>query len=145
MTTLRGRYLTLAAIGLGGAALMAALPAVAAPGVCRDPWITQAVREVTGRAPNGEGEGGDCTYTQYGGGHWSSYQQLKGFVQQRLGAPSLSYNRSSGITAATFRSLPKRTYNGVPQALYNGQWLKIGPAGLITNDGGTIMTNAGGN
>lgn len=42
------------------------------PGVCRDPWVTDAVKEVTKRPPKGYGEIGECDMYLYGNGHWSS-------------------------------------------------------------------------
>jgi hypothetical protein len=39
------------------------------------------VREVTGRAPRGSGETGECRITLYGGGQWSNYDDLKRKVQ----------------------------------------------------------------
>jgi hypothetical protein len=84
----------LAACAAAVAAALVATFAVSAPamaGQCRDPWITQAIHEVTGRWPNGDYESGECTYTQYGGGHWNSYAELKGYVQQRLGGGSVNH------------------------------------------------------
>jgi hypothetical protein len=128
-------------------------PAMA--GNCRDPWITQAIREVTGREPNGANETGECTYTQYGGGSWNSYAQLKGYVQARLGRssglPPPSILSAPGIMpSSTFLSLPRRTINGQPYVLYNGQWAKIVAQGggnyrIISNDGGSIVAQGGGN
>ncbi len=45
-------------------------------GVCTDAWVTKAVTMVTGRAPNGTANVGDCTITRYGGGSWTSYADL---------------------------------------------------------------------
>ncbi len=106
-------------IALAGIAL-ASTPAFA--GSCRDPWVTQAITEVTHRQPNGSYESGECTYTQYGGGHWNSYAELKGYVQQRLGgAPQLA---------------PGSRYNpgGPSSGSYYGRG---GTNGLITHDGAT--------
>lgn len=61
-----------------------AAPAAAQSGPCRDPWINQAIREVTRaqgreRAPNGRYESGECNIHLYGAS-WSSYNELKGYV-----------------------------------------------------------------
>lgn len=55
-------------------------------GKCRDPWVTQAIGEVTGRTPFGDGEEGECRYTLYGGGHWSDYPDLLRKVKQAFGS-----------------------------------------------------------
>ena len=113
-----------AAFTLAGMALTST-PAFA--GSCRDPWITQAIQEVTRRQPNGSYESGECTYTQYGGGHWNSYAELKGYVQQRLGgAPQL---------APGARYYP----GGGSSGSYYG-----GGAGVISRDGAGLITNDGG-
>ncbi|MES2392064.1 MAG: RICIN domain-containing protein [Acidobacteriota bacterium] len=54
-------------------------------GICRDPWVTQAVTEVRGRRPQGYGDTGECNYRSYGGGSWSSYPDLKLKVQTAFG------------------------------------------------------------
>lgn len=140
-------YLLAAALAAG----MTLTAGAASAGQCRDPWVTQAITEVTGRAPTGNYESGDCTYTQYNGGHWNSYAQLKGAVAGRLGGgSSLAFNGSGAMSQSTFNSLPKQTYNGQRFALYNGKWMKIVASGagnwnLISNDGASIVTNASGN
>lgn len=62
---------------------------VAAPnGICRDPWVTQAIKEVTGRSPNGTGDTGECNYMLYGHGQWNSYDDLKAKVRAALNQAS---------------------------------------------------------
>ena len=105
--------------------LLAAAPALA--GQCRDPWITQAVHEVTGRWPNGDYESGECTYTQYGGGHWNSYAQLKGYVQARL-SPPLFYTPSADLrlSSSQVRSLPTTSVAGVGTVyVISGKYYKL--------------------
>ncbi len=48
---------------------------------CRDPWVSQAVKEVTGREALGAGELGECNIQLYGA-RWGSYAELKGYVEQ---------------------------------------------------------------
>lgn len=55
-----------------------------APGVCRDPWVTRAVNEVTGRTPKGYGELGECNMYLYGKGSWQNYPDLLTKVRTRL-------------------------------------------------------------
>ena len=76
-------------LGLTALALCVAsaapLPASAQPNTaatpCRDPWVSQAVREVAGREPYGSGEIGECNIQLYGA-RWGSYDELKGYVRQ---------------------------------------------------------------
>lgn len=143
------RSALLAAVCLGAVAALAGSPAAA--GQCRDPWITQAVHEVTGRWPNGDYESGECTYTQYGGGHWNSYAQLKGYVQQRLGGGGYSFNGGGGAqTGVALSSLPSTTQNGQRYVSYQGRWWRVTPLGngaykIISNDGASIVTNTSAN
>lgn len=136
---------TFAGLALGAALIALAEPAAA--GQCRDPWITQAIREVTGRWPSGDYESGECTYTQYGGGHWNSYAQLKGYVQQRLGS---RYSFGGGPATVALSSLPSTMSNGQRYVAYQGRWWRVQPLGngayrLISNDGGSIVTNTSAN
>lgn len=50
-------------------------------GQCNDAWVTSAVKEVTGHAPNGSGNSGDCNIYNYGNGSWNSYDDLKNKVK----------------------------------------------------------------
>ena len=49
---------------------------------CRDPWINNAYKDVAGRSPVGEYEGGECNIRLYNNGSWSSYDELKGHVRE---------------------------------------------------------------
>jgi hypothetical protein len=51
---------------------------------CGDPWVTQAVQEVTGVTPVGN----VCNIYLYGHGSWRSYDELKGDVRTTLGVCS---------------------------------------------------------
>ncbi len=82
------------ASGVAIAATIALAPAPAAA-QCRDPWVTQAVRQVMGRAPVGSGETGECNIRNYGGGSWSSYDDLVGKVRAAFGR---SIAAPSGLT-----------------------------------------------
>ncbi|MES2978887.1 MAG: hypothetical protein V4731_10725 [Pseudomonadota bacterium] len=66
-------------IGLGLLALLGVGAANA--GTCSDAWVTKAIQEVTGRAPSGSGNSGDCNIQNYGRGQWSSYADLVGKVR----------------------------------------------------------------
>jgi hypothetical protein len=70
----------------GAAPPPAAAPAPAANGACHDPWITQAVGLVAGRAPSGSGVTGECAPANYTGS-WSSYADLVIKVGNHLNWP----------------------------------------------------------
>lgn len=82
------KYPILAAAALT-AGLLASAPAAAQSSAptppCRDPWVSQAIKEVKGRTALGLGEGGECNIQLYGG-RWGSYGELKGYVQQAFAA-----------------------------------------------------------
>lgn len=50
--------------------------------LCSDPWIGEIYAEASMgySRPNGSGAWGDCNPQNYGGGHWSSYDDLKNKV-----------------------------------------------------------------
>ena len=64
---LRTFYLVGALVCLGG---------ISAQAQCKDAWVTQAVNEVKGSPIVAS----DCTVTNYGGGHWTTYADLKAKV-----------------------------------------------------------------
>lgn len=53
-------------------------------GVCRDPWVTGAVSQVMNRSHQGKGELGECDMYRYGGGSWSSYEDLVEKVRSKF-------------------------------------------------------------
>lgn len=68
-------------IGLG----LLAIAGAASAGTCKDPWVTRAIQEVKGRAPQGSGSSGECDIYRYGGGRWSSYEDLRAKVKTAFG------------------------------------------------------------
>ena len=57
---------------------------VALAPVCGDAWVARAIREVTRRAPNGSGNGGECYIGNYNNGSWNNYDELRSYVRARL-------------------------------------------------------------
>jgi hypothetical protein len=124
-------------------------------GQCRDPWVTQAVKDVTGHWPNGDYESGECRYTNYGGGQWSSYGDLVNKVRAVLG-PKIDLSiqpgsfpiRSIGLQALSrFQSAQSGGYTWY---WVQDRWFKLVATGggnyqLISNDGASIVTNQGAN
>lgn len=60
-------------------------------GYCRDPWINKAFAEVTGRAPSGSGDSGECNPGLYGKGQWSSYEDLQNKITVRMTNKGVAY------------------------------------------------------
>jgi hypothetical protein len=146
------------AVSVGALSLSMFLATPANAGQCRDPWITAAIREVTGREPNGSAETGECTYTQYGGGRWGSYQELVGYVRAKLGSTTRipseflggNFARPSQPTPVNMaqirvnRNAVAGWRNGNTEFLYNGKWYKLvgnDGASLIGNDSGGLISN----
>jgi len=122
-------FITLAALAL-------ASPARAESGVCRDPWVTQAIQQVTGRSPDGSADLGECNYRLYGGGQWNSYPDLLNkvrvaFAARQQQSPAAAYKgvcRDAWVTQA-IREVAGRNPNGTADLgecnykLYGGgQW-----------------------
>lgn len=112
--------------------IVAALAAVAAGAFaapafaqCRDPWVSQAVREVQGRPANGTGELGECNIKLYGNGVWSSYPDLLSKVRAR-------YPRMGG-TGAVNQPRP-----GFAPGVNGGKLIGQDGGSLIGNDAGSF-------
>jgi hypothetical protein len=111
----------------------AATPAFA--GECRDPWVTQAIREVTKRDPVGAGETGECRYTRYGGGQWSSYPDLVAKVRAAFGQSSAGRPAITGINS-----------NLLQNQRANGSGIvAVGAGNIVSPGGGNIVAVGAGN
>lgn len=133
-----------------------AAPAAAA-GQCRDPWVTKAVQQVTGRAANGSGESGECNIRRYGGGQWSSYDDLVGKVRIAFGgapppiniAPQRSDFQNLVASAPRINALPSKWVNGKQVYEYQGRWYQTsqvisqGGGNIVSHDSGTLITSDG--
>lgn len=67
------KFVALAAVAI---TVVAASPG-SAEAQCADAWVTRAIQEVKGRAPQGSGNSGECNIDRYGAGSWTDYQDLK--------------------------------------------------------------------
>jgi len=95
------------------AALALCVSNSAIAGQCGDPWVNQAVQQVTGHAPNGSGGYGDCNIQNYGGGHWSSYQDLVNKVRAHFGgATAASGNCQDAWVTSAIKQVTGRAPNG---------------------------------
>lgn len=132
----------------------AALFSTASPalsGECRDPWVTQAIREITGRAPNGSYESGECRYTNYGGGQWSSYADLRVKVQAVLGS-RYSVAPAGVMYVRSLSDFQSAVSGGTRWYWISNKWYRIvstggGSADVISNDGSSLrlVASGGGN
>jgi hypothetical protein len=90
--------------GALGVALIYAAPAAAqvpSGGTCRDPWVTRAVTEVLGRPPEGTRDEGECNYRLYGGGRWTTYDDLLSKVRAAYEAPAAQTESGGQATQTT--------------------------------------------
>ncbi len=136
----RSMKLALALGATAGSTILFSAPAAAQ---CADPWVTQAVQEVTGRTPRGSGQTGECNIKNYNAGSWSSYSDLKTYVQrllgQRLVLPTAGIAGRAQVRIDRNQATQIRTVNGQQQFQHNGRWYN-----LIGNDGSTLVGQDGG-
>jgi hypothetical protein len=118
-------------------------PAAAPQGQCRDPWVAQAVREVTGRAPNGTGDSGECNFRNYGGGQWSSYPDLVAKVRTHFASAPIGGDAPANAPASASARVGQvgYQYSGVTEYCFGA----VGPkcdgapnAGVTRNADGTV-------
>jgi hypothetical protein len=114
-------------------------------GNCRDPWVTKAVTQVTGRAPNGAGEDGECSIKRYGGGKWTSYEDLVGKVRTAFGKSSLTSAAKSPPSAALGQPLkqPGTVPPGSLVGNHGGRVIGEHGAGIVANNGSRIISDNG--
>ncbi|HEX7889241.1 MAG TPA: hypothetical protein VF522_07790 [Ramlibacter sp.] len=119
-------------IGLG----LLAIAGAANAGACKDPWVTRAIQEVKGRAPQGSGSSGECDIHRYGGGRWSSYPDLVGKVKTAFGMN----------IAGSARPGPAGNglVNGRP-VMSGGNVIAPGGANVVSPGGGNVVAPGGAN
>jgi hypothetical protein len=111
---------------------------VRAAGVCKDPWITQAFKEVKGSGPAGWGLTNECTIKLYNNGSWSSYNQLRDAVR--------AYHNSIRVTPILFVPVYKpgvnttTDKNAVAVIAIEGLAARL-QARLVGNDGASLIGN----
>ncbi len=128
-----------------GLFLLATLGITTASAQCRDPWINQAYRELTGRAPAGQGEAGVCNIKLYNNGTWGPYSDLKGYVQQYLASGiKAGYSMLDGGKSA----MAIRTPDGLVAISIldkSGNLVASGGGNLVASGGGNLVASGGGN
>lgn len=108
----------------------------ASAGNCKDPWVTQAVKEVLKRSPNGSGNTGECDIQRYGNGHWSSYNDLVSKVRAANGFGIAQGSVRPGGAAAA----PVGTFNR-----NGGQVVSAGGANVVSAGGANVVSAGGAN
>ncbi|MBP9866110.1 MAG: hypothetical protein KBC91_06885 [Candidatus Omnitrophica bacterium] len=119
---------------LGLLALSAAQTAQA--GQCRDPWVTQAIQQVTGRAPTGNHESGDCNIYNFNNGKWGSYPELVGYVQNYVRANSRIPAASALANSTNRPSLAGGNRLNNPSAIVAGGGGNFNNRNNLIGDGG---------
>ena len=122
-----------------------AQPMVRSAGNCRDPWVTQAIRQVTGHSPTGSGDSGDCSVYRYGNGHWSSYADLVNKV--RSGYPGATASAVNGTARPGYQARPMIPNSSLANrragivSTAGGNVIGNNRSGLISQDGGGLRGN----
>lgn len=102
-------------------------------GVCADPWVTQAVTQVMGRAPQGNGYLGECDIYRYGRGSWSSYNDLVAKVEVAFGLKKLS--------AAEIEQAYQSAFGRAPAADETRYWLSVPASDARVRSVDTLVAN----
>ena len=115
-------------------------------GVCRDPLLTSTITQVWRRAPRGFGESQDCNMYLYGGGSWSSQQDLTNKIQANKNDFATA-NLDFSIGGLVRPSSPSKVIQPLPIAVtVSGTNIVAAGAGNIVAAGaGNIILNGGGN
>lgn len=131
-------------LGLMAFAVLA-VAQIAQAGTCRDPWVTQAITEVAGRAPNASGESGECSIYNFNGGQWSDYTQLKRAVRGYF-ISHPTYTQTAPAAVPYNPSAVNTAYNQSQIAGNANRASLIGDGGgtLIGHDGATLIGDGGG-
>ena len=126
-------------------ALAGVLAASAVQAQCRDAWLTEAIRSVHNRVPNGAGEAGECNIKLYNNGSWASKNELIGHVRA---VNSALYKER--VNFGVFK-LPNNTFQtGLVNAsnrivASGGGNISAQQANIVASGGGNIVASGGGN
>ena len=101
------------------------------PGHCLDTFVTNAVTQVTGRAPVDSWRNGACNTSNYHNGQWGSYNELVGYVQ--------AYFNSRSSYGLVNPSGTGSLLNGV-----RGPGI-VGANGIVSTNGNSLVAQGGGN
>ena len=122
-------------------------------GVCRDSYVTSAVRQVKTQmgirnsgiadtyAPQGFGERGECNMYLYGGGSWSSMDDLKSKVTKVFSnwrSTGMGFDINGNFVRAGTTPFPTTRIMVIPKDLLN----QAIAAGVIAGGAGNIVARA---
>jgi hypothetical protein len=131
---------------------------VRAAGVCKDPWITLAFKEVANRTPAGWSATDECNAQLYNSGSYNSYTQLRNAVRVYVNSlkltpihfvavvrPGLSMTTSPNalVVVAAEGSIARLQAKIVSAA--GGSLVGGDGASVLTQGGGNLLTQGGGN
>ncbi|WP_394796276.1 hypothetical protein [Armatimonas sp.] len=86
---------------------------------CRDPLINQVYNDDIRRAPNGLGDIGECNALNYGGGQWSTYEDLRKKVRLYGATVPPSSCRDQALTEALIELASPPSRPGTVSATLN--------------------------
>lgn len=113
-------------------------------GSCRDPWVTQAITEVTGRQPNGNYESGECNIYNFNGGSWNNYTELKRYVRGYFARNTYPTAPVSTVASPSLAPRVAPSSNvALQSSLRNGKLIGDGGGTLIGDGGGTLIGHDG--
>lgn len=128
-------------------------------GMCRDPWVGQAVYFATGRNPVGVGTttrstSGECNIYLYGNGQWSSFSGLVNEARKthtnlrnagRQIDASGNFKTTSGTTIHTADKGYIDLANSSSYANGRGQVIASGAGNVIASGAGNVIASGAGN
>ncbi|MFD1469133.1 hypothetical protein ACFQ48_12940 [Hymenobacter caeli] len=135
MPTLKPALLVLALLLTG---------ALHAAAQCRDPWVSQAIQQVYGRKPVGQGEACDCNIRLYNSGAWGSYNELVGYVQQ-LRQSGLQFGYAPLGSNSVLAVAQGKQVLAVAVFDASGNLVASGGGNLVASGGGNLVASGGGN
>ena len=119
---------------------------------CRDPWVSQAIKQVYARNPVGQGEICECNIKLYNNGSWATYNDLVGYVQQvRTSGLQLGYaiigNGNAVMVAMQNGQMAVSTINQSGQVITSGgaNVVASGGANVVASGGANVITSGGAN
>lgn len=80
-------------------------------GTCSDPWLTELITQIAGRAPQGAGTTGECDPTRYGT-HWAGKEELRQRVAKAFGKSLPTSPTNPGSSPGNTGNTGGKTGNG---------------------------------
>lgn len=126
-------------------ALVGLLTASVVQAQCRDAWVTDAIRSVHNRVPNGAGEAGECNVKLYNNGSWSSKNELIGHVRT-VNSALYKERLNFGVFKLKNNSFDTGLVNASNRIVASGGGnITAQQASMVASGGGNIVASGGGN